>query len=151
MTWHARVAHARTSPFAIVDGVARDVGVFVRAMYSDGRTEVYAFTSADRSLAFGTLARGSLWKRPRDYVGVASGIGWISKPHARYLALGGVDAFVGDGRLRKAPEAVFEIFYGLNVTSSIWFSADFQIVANPAFNADRGPVNVFGARAHAEF
>jgi len=30
-------------------------------------------------------------------------------------------------------------------------SADFQYVVNPAYNADRGPVSIFGLRVHAEF
>jgi hypothetical protein len=30
-------------------------------------------------------------------------------------------------------------------------SLDFQRIANPAYNADRGPVNVVGFRFHAEY
>jgi hypothetical protein len=30
-------------------------------------------------------------------------------------------------------------------------TADFQRVNNPAYNADRGPVNFAGVRFHAEF
>jgi hypothetical protein len=30
-------------------------------------------------------------------------------------------------------------------------SLDFQHIWNPAYNADRGPVEIFGARMHAEF
>jgi len=34
-----------------------------------------------------------------------------------------------------------------------WFSAsvDYQFIANPAYNNDRGPVSVLGARLHAQF
>lgn len=96
-------------------------------------------------------SRGSLWRRAKDYTGVGYGVGWLSPSHASYLAQGGVDGFIGDGRLTQAPESVFEIFYGLNLLSSIWASADYQHIANPAYNADRGPVNIFGARLHAEF
>jgi len=35
--------------------------------------------------------------------------------------------------------------------SSVWLSVDYQRMNNPAFNADRGPVNIFGGRAHAQF
>jgi hypothetical protein len=35
--------------------------------------------------------------------------------------------------------------------SSLWLSIDYQHITNPAYNADRGPVDIFGARAHAEF
>lgn len=131
--------------------VFRDVGVFARAMYSDGQSEVYSYTSADRSLSFGVLARGSLWRRPRDYAGVGFGAGWISSSHAAYLGRGGIDGFIGDGRIHASAESVFETFYGVNLSNSIWFSGDYQFISNPGFNADRGPVHIFGARLHAEF
>jgi high affinity Mn2+ porin len=28
---------------------------------------------------------------------------------------------------------------------------DYQFIANPAYNTDRGPVNTFAARFHAQF
>ncbi len=131
--------------------VTRDVGVFLRAMWSDGQTEVDAFNAADRSLAFGALARGALWHRPFDLAGAGVGLSWISDIHARYLALGGVDGFIGDGRIAQGVEGVAEAFYSYNLFRAIWLSADYQFIWNPAFNADRGPVHVFGARLHAEF
>ena len=63
----------------------------------------------------------------------------------------GVDGFVGDGYLRAAPESVFEAFYSFNLLKAIWLSADYQHIWNPGFNSDRGPVDIFGARVHAEF
>jgi Carbohydrate-selective porin, OprB family len=66
--------------------IARDIGVFSRVMYSDGKTEVDGFTSTDRSASFGTLAKGSLWARPRDVAGIGVNLGWISKSHAEYPA-----------------------------------------------------------------
>jgi hypothetical protein len=33
----------------------------------------------------------------------------------------------------------------------LWFSGDYQHILNPAFNADRGPVNIFSLRVHGEF
>ncbi len=131
--------------------VTSDLGVFLRAMYSDGQTEVYSYTSADRSLSFGALAKGSAWHRPGDVTGVGLGVGWISQAHAEYLRLGGVDGFVGDGNINQAAESVLEFFYSVNVLSSLWLSADYQHIIHPAYNADRGPVDVFGGRVHAEF
>ena len=128
-----------------------DIGVFFRGMYSDGQSEVYAFTSTDRSVAFGALARGSFWRRPRDLTGVGVGLGWISAAHAEYLRRGGVDGFIGDGTIRRATETVVEVFYSVHLVELIWLSLDVQHIANPAFNADRGPVDIFGARIHAEF
>ena len=131
--------------------VADEIGVFMRGMYADGHTEVDAFNSADRSLSFGALAKGALWHRPFDVAGVGAGMSWISAAHARYLAMGGVDGFIGDGRLRAGPESVVEAFYSVNLLKAIWLSADYQHIWNPGFNQDRGPVDIFGARVHAEF
>jgi high affinity Mn2+ porin len=131
--------------------IAPDIGLFFRGMFSDGNTEVYAFTSTDRSVSFGALGKGSVWHRPDDVAGLGVGLGWISASHADYLRLGGVDGFIGDGNIDPAVEGVFEAFYSASVITSVWLSADFQHIVNPAFNADRGPVEVLGARVHAEF
>jgi carbohydrate-selective porin OprB len=120
-------------------------------MFSDGRTEVDAYNPADRSATLGAVARGSAWRRPLDVAGAGIGAGWISQPHADYLALGGVDGFIGDGYLKKAPETVIDAFYSVNMLEALWFTADYQHITNPGFNADRGPVNVLGGRLHAEF
>jgi len=132
--------------------VARDIGLFLRAMYSDGQSEVDAFNAADRSLSFGAVAKGSLWGRPFDVTGIGLGLSWISSSHARYLALGGIDGFIGDGALRQATEGVLEVFYSVNLFKAIWLAGDVQLIWNPAYNADRGgPVTVLGAKVHAEF
>jgi hypothetical protein len=131
--------------------VTEDVGVFFRGMYSDGQTEVDAFNSADRSLSFGSVAKGSAWQRPFDVTGVGFAMSWISRVHAEYLAMGGIDNFIGDGGLHQAAEGVVDLFYSVNLLKAIWLSADYQYLWNPAFNSARGPVNIFGARIHAEF
>jgi high affinity Mn2+ porin len=131
--------------------VAPDIGVFFRGMYSDGRTEVDAYNPADRSVSVGAVAKGTTWKRPFDVTGVGFGMSWISRAHAQYLAMGGVDGFIGDGHLRQAAEGVVEGFYSVNVLKAIWLSADYQFLWNPGYNADRGPVNIIGGRVHAEF
>jgi hypothetical protein len=131
--------------------LADDIGVFLRGMYADGLTEVYSYTSTDSSLSFGALAKGSLWKRPADLTGAGVGLGWISGSHAEYLGLGGIDGFIGDGAIRRATEMVAEAFYSFNVVTSVWLSADYQLIVNPAYNADRGPVNIIAGRVHAEF
>lgn len=128
-----------------------DLGAFARAMVSDGRTEVYSFTSSDRSASLGAVLRGTAWRRPTDAFGVGYAASWISSTHAQYLSLGGVDGFIGDGRLKRASERVIELFYSLDLYRSLWLSVDYQHISNPAYNADRGPVNVLSGRAHAEF
>ena len=132
--------------------VAKDIGLFFRAMYSDGQSEVDAFNAADRSMSFGAVAKGTLWNRPFDVTGVGVGLSWISSSHARYLALGGVDGFIGDGALNQATEGVFETFYSFNLFRAIWLAGDLQVLWNPGYNADRaGPVVILGAKVHAEF
>jgi high affinity Mn2+ porin len=131
--------------------VTPDIGMFLRAMYSDGKSEVDAYNPADRSLSIGAVAKGGAWRRPFDVTGAGFGMSWISASHAEYLAMGGVDGFVGDGALHRAGEGIVEAFYSFNVARAIWLSADYQHLWNPGFNADRGPVDIYGARIHAEF
>jgi hypothetical protein len=132
--------------------IAKDIGVFSRAMYSDGETEVDAYTSTDRSATFGTLAKGSLWSRPKDVAGAGVNLGWISRPHANYLRLGGIDGFIGDGNIHAGVESSLDVFYSVYLPkSSLWLTGDYQRIVNPAFNRDRGPLNVFTLRIHGEF
>jgi hypothetical protein len=131
--------------------VTPDIGLFMRAMYSDGETEVDAFDPSDRDFSFGAVAKGPAWKRPFDVAGVGFAAAWISDEHAQYLAMGGIDGFVGDGHLKHAAESVFDVFYSFNVLDAIWLTADYQHLWNPGFNADRGPVNILSGRVHAEF
>ena len=128
-----------------------DLAVFLRGMVSDGQTEVYAYTSTDRSLSFGALAKGEMWHRPFDLAGVGFGLGWISQAHIDYLRLGGVDGFIGDGFIRPGAESVLDVFYSFNLFKALWLTADYQHITNPAFNRDRGPVDIFAGRVHAEF
>jgi len=131
--------------------VTSDIGVFARAMVSDGRSEVYSYTSADRSASLGAVVHGAPWHRRFDVLGTAYAASWISSAHGQYNELGGVDAFIGDGRLKRASERVLELFYSLHAYRSIALSADYQHISNPGYNADRGPVNVLSGRVHAEF
>lgn len=131
--------------------ITPNIGVFVRAMYSDGRTEVEAYDSADRSASAGAVVKGALWGQPLDSIGFGVGTSWISALHAKYLEMGGVDGFIGDGALTKAAEHMTEIYYSRHIARSIYVSLDYQRVWNPAYNAARGPLNLFGGRFHFEF
>lgn len=131
--------------------IGEDIGLFFRGMYSDGNTEVYSYTSTDRSISLGALVKGIRWGRARDSVGIGYGQGWLSGSHVAYLAMGGIDGFIGDGAITYKPEKVINIFYSYNLLSSTWLSADYQHIENPGYNADRGPVDIYGARVHVEF
>jgi hypothetical protein len=97
------------------------------------------------------VGSGKLWNRGLDMTGVGLGLSWISAAHARYLAMGGVDGFIGDGYLRRAAEGVAEAFYSVNVLQAFWLAGDYQFLWHPGMNADRGPVHILGAKVHAEF
>jgi high affinity Mn2+ porin len=128
-----------------------DLGVFMRGMYADGKTEVYSYTSSDWSFSIGGLLTGKRWGRAKDLLGVGYASNWLSATHVDYLNRGGVDGFIGDGKIRYQAEQVVDVFYKFNLFSSIWATADYQHIINPAYNADRGPVDVYGLRAHFEF
>ncbi|WP_263351233.1 carbohydrate porin [Acidicapsa acidisoli] len=131
--------------------IGHDIGVFGRGMYSDGKTEVYAYTSTDRSATVGVLAKGSAWSRSKDVMGIGGNFGWISDIHAKYLGMGGIDGFVGDGAITAAAEKSLDLFYSANLGKVYWLTGDYQHITNPGFNAARGPVNVFTVRVHGEF
>jgi len=136
---------------SLEQNIVDDVGVFFRAMWSDGMTEVYSFTSADRSLSLGTIVKGTPWKRAGDSIGIGWVENWISDIHAQYLGMGGIDGFIGDGKIHKASEGALELFYSLHLGALAWVTVDYQEIWNPAFNSDRGPVSVIGWRAHVEY
>ena len=130
--------------------IADGVGVFFRGMRADGRTEVYSYTSSDSSLSLGALATGGRWGRPMDSAGIGFAENWLSGPHVAYLRRGGIDGFIGDGNISYGLEKTFEAFYNISINRGLWITIDVQRIINPAYNTDRGPVNILGARLHAE-
>ena len=56
----------------------------------------------------------------------------------------------GDGALNYGWEKALETYYDFDVWKTIHFTLDYQFIANPAFNRDRGPVSAFAARLHWE-
>lgn len=131
--------------------VARDAGVFARLSRNDGHTEMFSYAEVERSLQLGAALSGDRWGRHGDTVGVAWTVDGLSAAHRAYLAAGGTGFIIGDGRLNYRPETLGEIYYSVLLQKSRWLTADWSHIANPAYNADRGPVNVFGVRLHAEF
>jgi hypothetical protein len=129
-----------------------NTGVFVRAGWNDGRTETWAFTEIDRSLSLGGQLSGTHWRRDDDWVGLAVAVNGLSSQHKAYLAAGGTGFMIGDGALPNyAPETIVETYYSFALNRYIRFSPDYQFVANPAYNADRGPVHIASIRARAAF
>ena len=128
-----------------------NTGFYLRAMQADGQTETYAFTEVDGSLSSGFLFKGNAWSRAADSAGVSLLRNTLSSERRRFLAAGGISYFIGDGRLNYRPEDIFEGYYSLSLWKSGWLTADYQRLQNPAYNADRGPINVYALRFHTEY
>ena len=129
-----------------------NLGVFARVSLNDGSKEAYEFTEINRSLAVGLSLKGADWSRPDDTIGFAEEVAGISHAARNYLATGGLGILIGDGQLpHYGLENVVETYYSAKVAS--WFTTtfDYQFIANPAYNRDRGPVSVFGVRLHGQF
>lgn len=128
-----------------------NTGFFMRAMQADGRTETYAFTEVDGSVSTGLLIKGDAWGRNADGVGVALLQNTLSNQRRQFLAAGGISFFIGDGALSYRPEQIFEGYYSLNLRKGVWLTSDYQRIVNPAYNAARGPIDVYAVRLHLEY
>lgn len=84
-------------------------------------------------------------------MGAAYTVNALSKAHQDYLAAGGTGFLIGDGRLNYRTERLSELYHSVRVRKETWLTVSWQHIANPADNADRGPVDIVGARLHAEF
>jgi high affinity Mn2+ porin len=132
--------------------LTKNFGVFAKASINDGHTETWFFTEIDRSFSLGAVLRGKGWKRDQDELGLAFVGNGLSSPHRDYLAAGGYGFIIGDGKLNYAPELIAELYYKVNAyQKKIWLTPDYQFILHPAYNKDRGPVNVFSIRMHVEF
>ena len=136
-----------------------DAGLFLRASRNSGNLETYAFAEIDRQLALGGQFSGVYWGRSQDRWGMAYAFNSLSDGHQAYLAAGGRGFFLGDGRLNYARERVFEAYYRLVLPewrgrigkSQSALSAGFQLITNPGYNRDRGPVKTYTLRWHSQF
>ncbi len=131
--------------------LTKDLGVFARLGWNDGKTESFAFTAVDRLATGGVSLTGTRWHRPHDTVAAEFTTSGISGVHASYLALGGHDFEIGDGRLTYAPEYVAEMYYNAKLFPGFYATLDLQHDANPAYNQARGPVWIPSLRLHMEF
>src|SRR5229473_2873952 len=110
-----------------------EVGLFGRWSWNDGKTEIMAFTDIDASLSLGVA------------------INALSRDHRDFLAAGGLGPLIGDGQLNYQPERILESYYAYALNKQLTLTGDYQLITNPAYNADRGPVHVFSGRLHGEF
>jgi len=132
--------------------VSQNWGVFARAGWADGNIEPWDFTDIDRSVSAGVSINGKQWGRPDDTIGLAGVVNGISGVHEAFLNAGGLGILIGDGQLpNPGLEQIVEMYYSYALSASTRLTFDYQFIANPAYNADRGPVNVFAGRYHTAF
>ncbi len=132
--------------------ITSELGVFMRAGWADGNIEPFDYTDIDRTVAAGLSLTGKQWDRPNDTVGLAGVVNGISPEHEAFLNDGGLGILVGDGKLpHPGLEQILETYYSYAISSSTRFTFDYQFVVNPAYNTDRGPVNIFASRYRAAF
>jgi high affinity Mn2+ porin len=130
--------------------VAKNVGVFSRVGWSDGHTEAWCFSDVDETATAGVSVKGEWWHRANDTVGLAGVLNGFSEIHQKFFEDGGSGILGGDGALRYGIEQIVETYYDFAVWKTVHFALDYQFIANPACNRDRGPVSVFGVRLHWE-
>jgi high affinity Mn2+ porin len=131
--------------------IGNTLGLFTRFSWNDGHTETWAFTEIDRSFEIGITMRGDAWGRNGDNAGLAYALNALSPDHRSYLESGGYGFIIGDGALNYAPEQIAEAYYSARLFPSFHLTCDFQLVVNPAYNRDRGPVvDVVSLRGHVE-
>ena len=132
--------------------LSASVGLFARAGLADGSIEAYDFTDIDRTLSVGAQIKGALWGRADDKIGLAGVVNAISKARQTYFADGGLGILVGDGRLpHPGDEQIIESYYDWQLRKGLNLTGDYQFIANPGYNRDRGPAHVFALRLHAGF
>ena len=144
----------RTNPGVVINAqqaITNDLGLFSRISWSPGLVEILGGTDCSRSLSLGGLLSGTRWGRPNNAFGLSGVIGG-SHPIARnYFAAGGLGILIGDGALSYRIEKVLETYYAYAFAKWMTLSFDYQFVDDPAYNAARGPVSIYGVRIHTAF
>jgi high affinity Mn2+ porin len=150
----ALVRHYRSRPgvhLGLEQEVADGVGVFGRLGWADGRYESYEYTDIDQTVQAGVSVSGSRWGRKDDTAAIAAVVNRLSRAGQRYLDASGLGILVGDGKLpHPGAEQILEAYYSLRLARDLHLTLDDQFIVNPAYNRDRGPVNVVGLRLHLQ-
>jgi high affinity Mn2+ porin len=148
-----RTAHNRAGvSLNLEQQLIEGLGVFAKAGWSQGAFEAFEFTDINKTVSLGLSVAGTRWGRPDDTVGVAVAVNDASGAAKQFFAAGGLGILVGDGQLiHSGPEYILETYYNVAVFKFAKLSLDYQFVDHPAYNRDRGPVSIFGFRAHGEF
>ena len=130
--------------------VIENVGLFSRMGLNDGQDQAWAYTDTNWSVSLGMSVKGAAWHRIGDIFGLAGVVSGAWRANQKFLEAGGLGILAGDGALTYGTEKVVETYYDFPVWKTVRAAVDYQFISNPAFNRDRGPVSVFGARLHWE-
>jgi high affinity Mn2+ porin len=132
--------------------ITQDLGAFLRLGFRNPSYEAWQFSDASRSLAVGLSLKGNGWNRPNDTVGLAEMLAGIGHAQRAFFNAGGLGILAGDGKLpHYGLENVVEAYYSFEVHKGLNVTFDYQLAANPAFNEDRGPINILTARFDVKF
>jgi high affinity Mn2+ porin len=131
--------------------IVKNVGVFARLGWNNGRAEAWAFDDVDRTASVGVSVKGAAWHRPDDTLALGGVFNGLSNVHRAFFAAGGTGILAGDGALNYGVEKILETYYDAQLFQGVHLAFDYQFITDPAYNQDRGPVSVFGARLHMEF
>ncbi len=127
-----------------------NLGLFLKLSWNDGKNESWMFTEIDRSITLGGTIRNLKLINDSDEIGAAVVVNGISEDHKNFLQKGGYGFIVGDGALNYGPEFILEVYWKFELLPNCYVSPDYQFILNPAYNIDRGPINMFGVRLHYE-
>ena len=130
--------------------IIKNVGAFARLGWSDGQTEAWTFADVDHTASLGLSIKGEFWGRANDTFGLAGVFNGITHVHQEFFAAGGTGILGGDGNLNYGWEKIVEAYYDFEIWKTVHGALDYQFITDPAYNRDRGPVSVFGARLHWE-
>jgi high affinity Mn2+ porin len=131
--------------------IAENVGIFSRLGWNDGQEQGWMFNDVDYAASLGLSIKGESWHRPDDTFGLAGAFNGISKVEQEFFEAGGTGILAGDGNLNYGWEKILETYYDCQIWKTVHAALDYQFVTDPAFNRDRGPVSILGARFHWEF
>ena len=130
--------------------IIKNVGLFARLGWNDGHTESWTFADVDRTASLGLSIKGESWERADDTVGLAGAVNGLTPVHRDFFAAGGTGILAGDGALNYGLEKILEVYYDFRVWKTLHAALDYQYITDPAYNRDRGPVSILGARLHWE-
>src|SRR5271170_1523738 len=131
--------------------IANNVGMFSRLGWNDGQEQAWMFSDVDYTASLGLSIKGEAWHRPGDTFGMAGVMNGISHVEQEFFEAGGMGILAGDGNLNYGWEKIVETYYDFQIWKNVHVAVDYQFITDPAFNRDRGPVSIFGARLHWEF